>query len=265
MFFFFTESVNFFGICFPARHGPTPPVDRFLFSVRAQAEKNQVEYFGETVVGVGQEQEAGGVVPHQQDAEQSAPPTSLPVPPAAAARDSTSGLSTLINHPSPGAPPIVADATCDASRPADSTNNNTRRRVGSETLALHAAVAVGDVSSVEAYIAQNAEKIRRFGAGAAAVAGGGDDGLSKNDETAPATTATATLRPPASGIGAALLVVPGPNSSSPGGGGSSLSPLELVDLRGRTPLHRACVEGRTEVARVLLRAGADANTFDSAG
>ncbi|CAM9750619.1 unnamed protein product, partial [Hapterophycus canaliculatus] len=42
-------------------------------------------------------------------------------------------------------------------------------------------------------------------------------------------------------------------------------PLEVVDLRGRTPLHTACLEGRVEVVRLLLRAGADANAFDDAG
>lgn len=213
----------------------------FVYNIKIQADK-----FRATVVG--EEQEARGMVPHGQDAEQSAPATtsSPPIPPASV-QDSTSDPSTLINHHlSPGVQPVavdatatVADATSDASRVVGNKNssNSSRPRVGNETLAFHTAVAAGDVSSVQAYISQNADKIHRCRAAAAAAA---------------------------DGVGAALLAMPGPNSSSPSGG-SGLSPLELVDLRGRTPLHTACVEGRSEVARVLLRAGADANTFDSAG
>lgn len=112
-----------------------------------------------------------------------------------------------------------------------------------ETLAFHAAVAAGDILSVEAYLSQNADRILRSKAAASQ-----DDLYRKEDTT---------------GF-AALLVVPGGPNSDPDGNGA-VSPLEVVDLRGRTPLHTACVEGQAEVVRVLLKAGANADAFDSAG
>lgn len=113
-----------------------------------------------------------------------------------------------------------------------------------ETLAFHAAVAAGDILSVEAYLSQNADRILRSKAAASQ-----DDLYSRKEDT--------------TGF-AALLVVPGGPNSDPDGNGA-VSPLEVVDLRGRTPLHTACVEGQAEVVRVLLKAGANADAFDSAG
>lgn len=46
---------------------------------------------------------------------------------------------------------------------------------------------------------------------------------------------------------------------------SETDPLEARDRRGRSLLHTACVEGRAEVVRALLRGGANANVFDDAG
>lgn len=202
---------------------------------------------------VDEEQEATSrtetaVAQQRQDAEQSAPTMPPPAPPES-------------NHPPPAEPPQAAataadaDATKkpDASSPrltAGGGGGGGRPRVCAETLAFHAAVAAGDVPSVEVYIAQNADKILQSKAAAAAAS---QDDLYRKEDT---TTGFA-----------ALLVVPGGlNSGDPGGGGGgALSPLEVVDLRGRTPLHTACVEGRAEVVRVLLRAGANASAFDSAG
>lgn len=162
----------------------------------------------------------------------------MPVPPV-----TVTAVPPETNHPPPAAPQIAA--ATPANKP-DAPRPTNRARVGIETLAFHAAVAAGDMVSVEAYIALNEEKIRQSQA-----VHDEDDGLpySRKEDT---TTGFA-----------ALLVVPGPSSDP--AGSSILSPLEVLDLCGRTPLHTACVEGQAEVVRVLLRAGADAGAFDSAG
>ncbi|CAM9687063.1 unnamed protein product [Ectocarpus sp. 4 AP-2014] len=135
-------------------------------------------------------------------------------------------------------PPIPATDASSSSRLAISN----KPRVEAETLAIHDAVAVGDVSSVEAYIARNADKILKCGR--------------------PSATATTALVPPTSGIAALLVDPAAPKSDADSGG---VSPLEVVNLRGRTPLHTACVGGHIRVVEVLLAAGADANAFDNAG
>lgn len=135
-------------------------------------------------------------------------------------------------------PPIAATNASSSSRLAISN----KPRVEAETLAVHAAVAAGDVSSVEDYIARNTDKILHF--------------------RRPGATATTALVPPTSGIAALLVDPAAPKSDADSG---SVSPLEVVDLRGRTPLHTACVGGHIQVVMVLLAAGADANAFDNAG
>lgn len=100
-----------------------------------------------------------------------------------------------------------------------------------ETLEFHAAIAAGDVSSVEAHIDEN----------------GDGDGDGYTDPTATRS----------SGLGAMLAVS--------GVGQAASSVLEARDRRGRTPLHTACAAGRVEVLRVLLRAGANVNAVDRAG
>lgn len=167
----------------------------------------------------------------RQDAERPTP-TTPPAPPES-------------HHPPPAAPQTTAPAadtknTPDAAPPAARPAN--RPRVGSETLAFHADVAAGDTRSIEAYLAKNADKIIRSRASR--------DGLCRKEDT---------------GGFAALLVVPAAGPNSDPDSGAALSPLEVVDLRGRTPLHTACAEGQADVVRVLLRAGADASAFDSAG
>lgn len=172
----------------------------------------------------------------QEDAERSSPATP-PVPPESNHPPPAASQTTPTAAPATAAP---ASAATDTATKPDALRTANRPRVGSETLAFHAAVAAGDVPAVEAYIAQNADKIRQCRAA--------PDALYRKEDTA--------------GF-AAMLVVPGPTNSDPDGG--ALSPLEVVDLRGRTPLHTACVEGQAEVVRVLLVAGADASAFDSAG
>eukprot|EP00752_Nemacystus_decipiens_P001323 g1313.t1 len=170
------------------------------------------------------------IVKQRRDAEQSAPPA----PPPAAPPET--------NHPPPAAAPQTTAA--DTTKKPDALSRLAGRpRVGTETLAFHAAVAAGDIPSVEAYIARNADKIVKSKASSQ------DDALYRTED--------------ATGF-AALLVVPGGPNGDPDGRGA-LSPLEAVDLRGRTPLHTACVEGQAEVVRVLLKAGANAGAFDSAG
>ncbi|CAM9863141.1 unnamed protein product, partial [Ectocarpus fasciculatus] len=144
----------------------------------------------------------------------------------------------LSDHSPATAPPIPA--TTDASSSRLATSN--KPRVEAETLAIHASVAAGDLSSVEAYISRNADKILKF--------------------RRPGATATTALVPPTSGIAALLVDPAAPKSDADSG---SVSPLEVVDLRGRTPLHTACVGGHIQVVEVLLAAGADANAFDNAG
>ncbi|CAM9194008.1 unnamed protein product [Ectocarpus sp. 12 AP-2014] len=135
-------------------------------------------------------------------------------------------------------PPIPATDASSSSRLAISN----KPRVEAQTLAIHDAVFAGDVSSVEAYIARNADKILKF--------------------RRPSATATTALVPPTSGIAALLVDPAAPKSDADSGG---VSPLEVVNLRGRTPLHTACVGGHIRVVEVLLAAGADANAFDNAG
>lgn len=159
-------------------------------------------------------------------ADQPAPPTRRP----------------LVVSPESKQPPPAAAAT-------PSPPPRCRRHAGGEALAFHAAVAGGDMRSVKAYIARVAGD-RKVPAPALASAA----------EAAEAVAALPMRSPPTSGL-AAMLVEPGPPGGGSGGGGA----LEVLDLRGRTPLHTACAEGRVEMVRVLLRAGADAGAFDSAG
>lgn len=144
----------------------------------------------------------------------------------------------LSGHSPPTEPPIPAIDASSSSRLAISN----KPRVEAETLAIHAAVAAGDVASVEAYIARNADKILKF--------------------RRPSATATTALVPPTSGIAVLLVDPAAPKSDADSGG---VSPLEVVNLRGRTPLHTACVGGHIRVVEVLLAAGADANAFDNTG
>ncbi|CAB1120625.1 unnamed protein product [Ectocarpus sp. CCAP 1310/34] len=144
----------------------------------------------------------------------------------------------LSGHSPATEPPIPATDASSSSR----LEISNRPRVEAETLAIHAVVAAGDVSSVEAYIARNADKILKF--------------------RRPSATATTTLVPPTSGIAALLVDPAAPKSDADSGG---VSPLEVVNLRGRTPLHTACIGGHIRVVELLLAAGADANAFDNAG
>lgn len=107
-----------------------------------------------------------------------------------------------------------------------------------ETRELHAAVAAGNVAAVEAYIERNA------GNKASGASGRGVDEV-------PVVVL--------SGLGALLA------SSGLGPEATTGSSLEVRDRRGRTPLLTACVCGQAGLVRALLRAGANANAFDSAG
>lgn len=112
------------------------------------------------------------------------------------------------------------------------------RHVDVETRDLHAAVAAGNVAAVEAYIERNAGN---------KASGGSGRGVGE--------VPVVVL----SGLGALLA------SSGLGPEATTGSSLEVRDRRGRTPLLTACVCGQAGLVRALLRAGANANAFDSAG
>lgn len=98
---------------------------------------------------------------------------------------------------------------------------------------LHEAVAAGDLSAVETYIAQ---------------------GKVDAAESAASTCPSSVL--------SAMLAVSGVEGAAVAAGCGA---LEVRDWRGRTPLHVACEHGRTDVVRALLAGGAIANATDRDG
>lgn len=130
-------------------------------------------------------------------------------------------------------PPVnVTAAPIDASQRVANKSS-----VDVEVLRLHAAVASGDLSAVQAFIDQKVGNGHHYG-----FSGG--------------FTEKTTSR--SSGLSALLM-------ASCAGREGEIAPLEVRDPRGRTPLHTACVGGRVEVVRALLGAGANANVVDGAG
>lgn len=139
--------------------------------------------------------------------------------------------------------PTAITATITAAVTATTTSPrlpSKRRHVDIETRKLHAAVAAGNVAAVEAYIERNA-------------------GNNPSDALGRGVVEVPVVPVVLSGLGALLA------SSGLGPEATTGSSLEVRDRRGRTPLLTACVCGQVGLVRALLRAGANANAFDSAG